>query len=177
MILATARLAPIDKLIPINTSGPITDVIYDPYCFTSQIDRPLDLPLLLDHNDRQRVGTVRRLFRKAGWWTCEFSVDRHRTLGCYAEDILRVGSAVSLSCKPLMEVQPGLLDSARVTRMAVFLEVSLASTGRTAGIAGAEVTAIHQRETPRRQPIASPTDAAHKPQRIYRECGVILDVR
>lgn len=62
MLVATARLAPVGKLVrdPSRADG---EVIYSQYAFMAQERKPLRLPLLLDHDRLRQVGVVTRIFR------------------------------------------------------------------------------------------------------------------
>jgi hypothetical protein len=160
VIVATAQLAPVGRLIAIDQHG-LTDVIYDEFAFAPQVGRPLALPVLIDHDASKRVGDVVRLWRQRGWWVAELHVDRHaHSLGCIGEDLIRERTtcAVSLACRPTHERQAGLLDTAKETLLAELVEVSIASSRATPGIDDAEVIAWHEaRQLSRPRRMTPPT--------------------
>ena len=111
------------------------------------------IPVLIDHEERFPVGFISDVAERDGWHEATFVLDLDKPLADVAQELLRIGTPVSIGAKSLLK-DTSLADlglATPVTRhtTAVLQEVSILSPGVTPAYAAAKVTRITERGTAR----------------------------
>jgi phage head maturation protease len=95
--LYVARLVPLGKELPVVDlkEGPVVEY-FDSCAFALAREKPRDVKLLLDHDDRRVAGRFSMIRADGPWLVGTFTVDLETTPGVIAYDRLKVGTPISV---------------------------------------------------------------------------------
>jgi hypothetical protein len=149
-----ARLAPLDETLIVSGKHGHTIEYFNASLFALEREQPERVAVLLDHDERRNVGHLDTLFNRDGWLVGTFRLNQRSSWSGVAEDLLEIGTPVSLAWEP-NAMGDFLGDGIKRMVCGQLLEVSIVPDG---AIRGAEI--IRKIPLPQKSRVPSPSPQA-----------------